>query len=183
MRLTVTPLSIPAANLSFIQQVVVSPVLVSVGGCLCHAHPEKEQFLSMVPHFLFLYACRFSKFRIVFVCICLNSSECCANLFIGTFKGLMTSYCQLSLSFASYVRLFFLHLPVSLPQPFVLFMPRHPSLSRGSRVSPVEPDDKLSLLTTRRKELLKCTLTHPQLHTHTPVHTNRRSIFSLSHTH
>lgn len=136
----------------------------------------------MVPHFLFLLLCRFRKFRLVFV-LRLHSNECCANELIRTFKGLMTSYCQLSLSFTSYVRLFFLHLLVSLPQPFVLFMPRHPSPSGGSRVSPVEPDDKLRLLTTCCKELLKCMQTHPQLQTHTPVHTNRQSIFSLSHTH
>lgn len=114
------------------------PVLYPTTGCftcvgecwwLPHAHPETEQFLSMAPHFLFLYVCRFSKFRIVFVCICFHSSEFCSNVVIRTFKGSMTSYCQLFLSFTSYVRLFFLHLPVSLPQPFVLFMPRHPSPS------------------------------------------------------
>lgn len=63
------------------------PVLYPTSGCftcvgecwwLPHAHPETEQFLSMAPHFLFLYVCRFSKFRIVFVCICFHSSEFCS---------------------------------------------------------------------------------------------------------
>lgn len=135
----------------------------------------------MVTHFLLLRVR--SKFR-TFVFICFHTCECCKSVFITILKGLLTLYCQLSLSFASYVRLFFLHLPVSLPQPFVLFKPRHPSPRRGSQVSPVEPDDKLRLLTTRRKELLKGMRSHPQLDTDTPIHTSRyRSIFSLSHTH
>lgn len=100
----------------------------------------------------------------------------------------MTSYCQLSLSFTSYVRLFFLHLPVSLPQPFVLFMPRHPSLSWASQVSPVEPNDKLRLLTTRCKKLLKCMQTHPQLHPRTHIHpytqtSSPSSLFQHTHWH
>lgn len=104
-----------------------------------------------------------------------------ASLFIRVFKDLMTFYCQLSLSFVSHVRLFFLHRPVSvsLPQPFVLFMPRPLPSSQRSRVSPVEPHDKLRLLRTRHKELLKCM----QTHTHAYALKGEGSVFSLSHRH